>query len=452
MFRIDALPDVVTKHISLGGKIKMKNSAFIDELIERLSQSKEEGAYERYFTKYLGEEISTAVEAYQQYETSLMLVAIDNLIKDKYEVHETFAVDQFDMDEENPPQFVYIQINENGDKVRALCCGSYQLTNKEGKKLIVEVDTSEKIPNFVVYTSEGNEALAKEFIQDVRTYFNNNNFYKGKVVSFLGSGFMEFFDIANKTWDDIIISDEIKEELTHNVFWPIEKTELYNKHGISSKRGVMLEGPPGTGKSLAVSVIANYMRGTATVIVVTSKSISRVDDISNIYAAAKAMAPSIVVFEDIDLIALDRVSFGNNSPLVGELLAQLDGLDSKSQVITIATTNYPENIDVALSKRPSRFDRRIKFDNPDEEARLKMLNKFVDKLKLHEDVDLRKIAKEATDMSGAFIKEIVVTAVIESLKDNTEQDIITLRHKHLETALHKFKEMPQAFGFISREE
>jgi transitional endoplasmic reticulum ATPase len=197
---------------------------------------------------------------------------------------------------------------------------------------------------------------------------------------------------------------------------------------------------------MAINAIATYMKGKATTIWVPARSISQADDVAQIYNTARELAPSILFFEDIDLIATDRAIAGNYSPILGELLGQLDGLESNDTVITIASTNYPECIEKALRDRPSRFDRRIQFELPTEEAREKMLGIFTTKIKLADDVNLRKIAEESKGFTGAYIRELVSTAAIEAIKNSDNSSELVISEKDFSEALSKFKNKGKKFG------
>ena len=173
-----------------------------------------------------------------------------------------------------------------------------------------------------------------------------------------------------------------------------------------------------TGKTLTCEAIINEIK--ATIIYITADDIHQQGTIDDLYKLANGLSPSVVIVEDIDTLGgLDRRETGNH-PLLGEFLNCLNGVERNKGVITIATTNYPEHLDKALT-RAGRFDIKINFNLPDEDLRLHILEKYLESHKTSKNINLKSIVKKTKGLSGAFLKEVVMLATIDSFEENGSQ-------------------------------
>ena len=175
-----------------------------------------------------------------------------------------------------------------------------------------------------------------------------------------------------------------------------------------------------TGKTLVAKALCNQINSTF--IWVTADDVCQADDVSGIYEMARELSPTIVLFEDIDYIGKNRLGdekrSGSYDKITGELLNQMDGVDSNEGIITLASSNYPKALDKALRNRPGRFDIRVRFELPDEDLRGKMLIKFFGKTNIHA-IDLKKIVKMTDGYTGAYIKELVLATIMLALEDHS---------------------------------
>jgi len=166
-----------------------------------------------------------------------------------------------------------------------------------------------------------------------------------------------------------------------------------------------------TGKTLVAKALANQVESTF--IWVTADDIKYPEDVSYIYDMARELAPTIVLFEDIDYIGKDRGTYSEGSfdKITGELLNQMDGLQSNEGIITIASSNYPKSLDKALRNRPGRFDIRVKFELPDNELRHEMFQKFFGDIDIS-DISIEDMVDKSNGYTGAYIKELVVSTTM----------------------------------------
>ena len=234
---------------------------------------------------------------------------------------------------------------------------------------------------------------------------------------------------------DVAGEDEAKENLTEIVNYLHDPTK-YQEIGASMPKGVLLVGPPGTGKTMLAKAVAGEanvpffsMSGSEFVEMFVGMGASKVRDLFN---QAKEKAPCIVFIDEIDAIGQKRSGggqYGGNDEreqTLNQLLTEMDGFDGNNGVIILAATNRPESLDPALT-RPGRFDRRVPVELPDLKGREEILKVHAKKIKVAEDVDFNKIARMASGASGAELANIVNEAALRAVRDGrkfaTESDM-----------------------------
>jgi len=223
---------------------------------------------------------------------------------------------------------------------------------------------------------------------------------------------------------DVAGEDEAKESLQEIVDYLHDPTK-YSKIGAKMPKGILLVGPPGTGKTMLAKAVAGEsnvpffsMSGSEFVEMFVGMGASKVRDL---FKQAKEKAPCIVFIDEIDAIGGKRVSgnIGGNDEreqTLNQLLTEMDGFEGNSGVMILAATNRPESLDPALT-RPGRFDRRVPVELPDLEGREKILKVHAKKIKLAEDVDFRQVARMASGASGAELANIVNEAALRAVRD-----------------------------------
>lgn len=220
--------------------------------------------------------------------------------------------------------------------------------------------------------------------------------------------------IASASLDAVIMPDAMKSDLIRDVETFFASRELYEKHGLAWKRGLLLLGKPGNGKTMTIKALVNRL-GVPCLYVRSLKSERLSEDrcISKVFAKAREVAPCVLVMEDLDsLVDEDNLS---------ALLNELDGFASNLGVLTVATTNHPEDLDPALLNRPSRFDRKIEFVDPAEPERLRFLSAL--NLKREEEMqasvfDLSEAASLTEGFSYAFLQELNLCSMTAALVGN----------------------------------
>jgi cell division protease FtsH len=308
------------------------------------------------------------------------------------------------------PEPVYIDVN-TGDEKKNLLMDGQLLIEKDDSRFIVTVDVNPRCNGSVQI--EGLEQKKEEvgaFVSGVMTIAEKENFYRGKKVEF--NGRIRFLDVQDKSWDSIVMDAEAKAEIKANTVGFLKHTEQWSKYGIPLKRGILLAGEPGTGKTIICKAL---MAAADEITCITTNGYALDDDdyISELYELADDLSPSIVFIEDIDLIGQNRMEFGyQRGPALLSLLAILDGVEEQKKIVTVATTNCLETLDKALSQRPSRFDRVIKLSRPGQEQRRELINRLCERIPLDESTR-DYIAHRSEGCTPAQLQEIVYNLVIQ---------------------------------------
>lgn len=225
-------------------------------------------------------------------------------------------------------------------------------------------------------------------------------------------------DLGNYSWKNVVLSAQLRKEINTSVVGFRDYGDAFKKLGFPRKRGILLIGPPGTGKSSAIKAIANEMPELPFLCVKDPRETAQEDTIQELFDGARKKSPCILVFEDVDGLLTPH----NRSRFLNEL----DGFRNNDGLFIIASTNYPQRIDEALLKRPSRFDRVIKIGLPEVKERaaycymvLSSISGFPTELAKTISAD---IADESDGFSPAFLKEAILSAVL-SLAQSGKSEI-----------------------------
>ena len=225
-------------------------------------------------------------------------------------------------------------------------------------------------------------------------------------------------------FSDVAGEEEAKENLQEIVEY-LHDPGKYKEIGASMPKGILLVGPPGTGKTMLAKAVAGEanvpffsMSGSEFVEMFVGMGASKVRDL---FSQAKEKAPCIVFIDEIDAIGKkrDAGNFGGNDEreqTLNQLLTEMDGFEENLGVVILAATNRPESLDPALT-RPGRFDRRVPVELPDLKGREDILRVHARKIKVAEDVDFNKIARMAAGASGAELANIINEAALRAVRD-----------------------------------
>lgn len=251
-----------------------------------------------------------------------------------------------------------------------------------------------------------------------------------------------FIEVPDIRWADIGGLDELKETLKEAVEWPLTNSEDFKRIGIQPSKGILLFGPPGTGKTMLSKAVATESKANF-ISVKGSEILSKwfgesERKIAEIFKKAKQASPCIIFFDEIDAIAPMRGSAAGEprvvERMVNTLLSEMDGLEELRGVIVIGATNRPDLIDAALM-RPGRFDEVVLVPPPDEKARLDILKVHTRNMALDGNVDLINLSKNTEGYSGADIEALCRKSGVIALHEDIKIEKVS--KKHFKAALSK---------------
>jgi hypothetical protein len=213
---------------------------------------------------------------------------------------------------------------------------------------------------------------------------------------------------------------EIRDTLIKDVLKFIEIMPLLKKRGLPSSRGIILSGPPGTGKTMMAKSLAS--EANITTILISAEMIQSRSEIKSIFELGRKLSPTLVIIEDIDTAGTVSRKFTDH-PILGEYLQSLDGMNPNEAMVILATTNHTENIDPAISDRPGRFDRIIEVPLPNKIQRREIIQNLLSKMPTCHisKAVLSDLAKRTEGLSGAWIREVVQTGMIDAFHEGSEK-------------------------------
>ncbi len=263
-----------------------------------------------------------------------------------------------------------------------------------------------------------------------------------------------------ETFNDVADYDNIKKELNEAVITPIEHREITGAYGVQPAKGILLFGPPGTGKTLIMRALANEIRAGFYYIsapsLISAYPGESTQMLTQIFETAKKHAPAVVFIDEIDAVGRKRSDeiVEPVREILTTLLTEMDGLQDLKNVVVLAATNRPEDIDPALL-RPGRFDKIIEIPMPDAQARLEILKVHTRRMPLDKDVDLQELAAATENYTGAEIENVVREAGMYAIRAKRNvvkkedfmhalEDIKPAIPKEVSERIKRFKEEPNS--------
>jgi len=276
--------------------------------------------------------------------------------------------------------------------------------------------------------------VAERFLAGVRTSMRKRNIYRGHVLSLaetrMGSMEIKFHKLPRVPRESIILPQGLLERIERQTVRFSELSEKLVTAGRHLKRGILLHGRPGTGKTLTAMYVARAIQNR-TVLLLTGRGQGMIEQSC---ALARALQPSIVILEDVDLVAEERTRPGAAcaGPLLFELLNQMDGLADDADVLFLLTTNRPDILEPALAARPGRVDQAIEIPLPDAECRRRLFALYSDKLTLG-NVHWETFVQRTEGASAAFIREMMRKAALFAVDESND----SVEDRHLDEAIHE---------------
>jgi hypothetical protein len=274
------------------------------------------------------------------------------------------------------------------------------------------------------------QAAAQRVIDEVRRLATARNVFRGQVISFgdgmsgpgRGSSGLRFHDRPQLSRDAVVLPPAVMEGIERQVLGVARHAGRLLASGQHLKRGVLLHGVPGTGKTHTVRYLIGQLPGV-TVVILSGYALSWIGQACSV---ARLLAPSLVVIEDVDLIAEERGPGTGQHPLLFQLLNEMDGLGQDVDVTFLLTTNRPDLLEAALATRPGRVDHAAELPLPDADARRRLIDLYRGSLVLDLS-DPDNVIKRTDGVTAAFIKELlrraaVLAAESEPAADGTAAD------------------------------
>jgi cell division protease FtsH len=351
------------------------------------------------------------------------------------------------------PEPTYMPVDvDYGEKEDALLNGQL-LVEKGDTKLVITIDIVPGMNNHIQVDSHiDNDSKSKDFIKEIEKVADSHNFYRGKQVEFFSEGF-RFLDVETRCWDTIVIDDGIREEILANTIGFLNNKDTWIDYNMPLKRGVMLVGEPGTGKTAVCKAVMSQAENI-TCIITNSNYFDHPGYVDDLYEVAQDLSPTIVFLDDIDLIGHDRVAFGySRGTTLLALFAKLDGIEDNKEVVTVATTNCLDILDKALSNRPSRFDRIIHFTKPTFEQRKELVQILSKNIPLAADTQ-DYIAEQSNSCTPAQLQEIIHGLVVESVYTGSkpENGVFDFNQTSIDSMILRFStSIKQQIGFTVTE-
>jgi hypothetical protein len=279
---------------------------------------------------------------------------------------------------------------------------------------------------FQVVTADDAEGVgvADALFKSLESAVHDARSYRGKILSleredaYSGqSSGIKVHKLRSVGRDQVILPRKTLDLLDRNVVQFVRRRDGLRALGQATKKGILFYGPPGTGKSHTIHYLAGALAGHTTLLV-TAEQVGLLDEYM---ALARLLQPSVVVIEDVDLIARDREHMSGpcEEALLNKLLNEMDGLRENADILFLLTTNRPEALEAALASRPGRVDQAIEFPLPDGEGREKLVRLYARGADLPEDV-IRAVVARTERVSAAFIKELMRRSVQFRLERDAE--------------------------------
>ncbi len=288
--------------------------------------------------------------------------------------------------------------------------------------------------SYVVDVMAPERTAAERFLSELRDAMRARNVYRGHVISLREGDMRElkvgFHRLPPIERESIILPAGLLERIERQTVGFGRHSRRLIEAGRHLKRGLLLHGPPGTGKTLTIMYLAGAMRDR-TVLLLTGRGLGL---IGRTCAMARTLEPSIVVLEDVDLIAEERTKGGAScaTPLLFELLNEMDGLADDADILFLLTSNRPELLEPALASRPGRVDQAIEIPAPDEDCRRRLFALYGRGLSLQV-ADLPRFIARTEGASAAFIRELLRRAALFAAD---AEGAIVVTDRHLDDALH----------------
>ncbi|ROS41645.1 AAA family ATPase [Amycolatopsis thermoflava] len=285
----------------------------------------------------------------------------------------------------------------------------------------------------------GDRAAAGAARDRIEQLARERDVLRGQVLAFgsseyRGNELLTFLPRPALTAEQVVLPEGVLPAIEDHIVGIAEHADRLRAAGQHLKRGLLLHGPPGTGKTHTVRYLLSRLSGS-TVIILTGAAMRFISKAAEL---ARRLQPSILVVEDVDLVAEDRTMPGAGGSLLFTLLDAMDGIGADADVTFVLTTNRPEALEAALRDRPGRVDLAVEIPRPDAEGRRKLFELYAREVELA--ADLEPVIAETEGVTASYVKELLRRAVLHEMRDGADGERIRVGDKALTTALRDMQE------------
>jgi hypothetical protein len=324
----------------------------------------------------------------------------------------------------------------DGKTTACVSHGVYLVTDGDARlAIMLQPVTRGPFPEVVLQTAGADQAGIDAVLGEIRRLATERSVFRGQLISFgpevFGPGRqvpMNFLERPVVTRDQIVLPDDVLENIERQVLGVRKHSGRLLASGQHLKRGVLLHGAPGTGKTHTVRYLLGQLP-EATVTVISGRALERIREACSV---ARTLQPAVIVVEDVDLIAEQREARPGEHPLLFQLLNEMDGLNSAADVTFLLTTNRADLLEPALAARPGRVDLAAELPLPDADARRQLIRLYQGNLELNLSDEL---IERTEGVTAAFLKELLRKAAVLSCDDDRGDGPIRVTDAHLATAL-----------------
>ncbi|MET0858997.1 MAG: AAA family ATPase [Telluria sp.] len=452
------------------------NSAFIcDECVERCSTvlrtlpqdekpkpSKDRYLYQRiakHFAPLPPQELLATSRTYPLRQQADLQNAVDELLGERIiaenfvGIHQQYRHDELCFSkllerghnalEAAPAQYEEVAIG-NGETARCLKNGLWLPDDERGPYAVVLTQKNDfhgggdLVIEVAAPPGQVGAELCTYIFDALEQRLSKGSCYRGRVLSleqpYMSSGHsarISVHTLEPVSRDDVILPESTLRAVERNILQFAEQRQALRDMGLSTQKGLLFHGAPGTGKTHCIRYLAGALKGHTTFLITAEGS----GLLPEYMALARLLQPALVVIEDADLIARDRSERANacDEVMLNRLLNEMDGLRERADVFFILTTNRPETLEPALASRPGRIDQTIEFPLPDENHRRRLIELYAKTLPVPAKI-MDELARRTDQASPAFIKELMRRIAQHHLETRSDDGV---SRETAESALHE---------------